>query len=134
LAVRLTQQWMPKSVFDHDAHVQTECTACHLATDSKQATDVLMPDLDNCQQCHAGERGAALKIATGCVGCHSYHNDHGQGKGQARSGRTIPHKLPAPNRSLPSQSSPSQSPAQLPAEQAVIKAALNQVIHNSVKP
>jgi len=120
LAVRLTEQWMPKSVFDHQAHRQTECSSCHMATESKQATDVLMPDLDNCQQCHAGERGAALKIATGCVSCHSYHTDHLQGKKQA----IMPHKLPTPK----------QSPANLPAEQAVIKAALNQAISNPVQP
>ena len=48
------------------------CNDCHKAAESKAATDLLIPDLTNCRQCHAGESGGS-KVASTCIACHRYH-------------------------------------------------------------
>lgn len=63
---------MPKAVFDHSAHESMECADCHEAEKSELSSDILMPYLNNCQQCHGGEK-STMMVATGCVGCHGYH-------------------------------------------------------------
>lgn len=72
LPVKITEQWLPKSRFDHGGHLQIECGECHKAATSEKPTDVLLPDLKGCQQCHGGE-GSNMMVSTGCVGCHGYH-------------------------------------------------------------
>lgn len=82
LPVKLTEVWMPKSRFDHGAHLQIECGDCHQAAKSEKPTDVLLPDLKSCKQCHGGE-GSNMMVSTGCVGCHGYHQT-GIAKGQSQ--------------------------------------------------
>lgn len=76
LRVELTDQWLPKAHFSHAAHEQTECSACHVAEPSKQATDVLMPGIDTCQECHGGGESQPNSglITSDCLMCHSFHN------------------------------------------------------------
>jgi hypothetical protein len=47
--VRLSENWMPLSVFKHEGHKNMQCDACHDAEVSAEATDVLMPDLASCR-------------------------------------------------------------------------------------
>lgn len=63
-------RWLPHSVFDHRTHRPLACTECHKATVSKETTDVLLPSVTVCRECHR-ERGGAR---TGCVECHRYHD------------------------------------------------------------
>lgn len=58
--------------FPHAQHTAEACTSCHAATDSKKATDVLMPPISRCRDCH-GDRGTSAKIQTVCTDCHGYH-------------------------------------------------------------
>jgi hypothetical protein len=71
--VKLVSNWMPSAEFDHALHGTslTPCSTCHKAETSKQASDVLMPAIDTCRDCHRGT------MATDCVDCHGFH-----GKGQ----------------------------------------------------
>lgn len=68
--VRITQQWMPKHEFNHYSHRTEECTLCHAAEQSELSTDVLMPDLESCRECHGS---GSNQLATTCVGCHNFH-------------------------------------------------------------
>ncbi len=78
--VKLTQTFMPKAHFDHAAHATGEatCETCHAAADSKVATDVLMPQIKVCRDCHGGEtgtEGGQVRIASPCASCHVYHDE-----------------------------------------------------------
>ncbi len=71
--IRLTHNWMPKSDFDHFSHKTFSCLSCHSANVSDEASDVLMPDLNNCESCHTGSRTHESKLPTNCIGCHNFH-------------------------------------------------------------
>ncbi|HSG89982.1 MAG TPA: cytochrome c3 family protein [Pseudomonadales bacterium] len=70
--VRLAKVWMPKGWFDHQAHVAEDCARCHGAENSTVATDVLMPGIESCRDCHGGGE-ATNKLASDCVECHVFH-------------------------------------------------------------
>ncbi len=70
--VALTQQWFPQADFTHARHEQMACNDCHEAGGSEAASDVLMPGIATCQECHGGS-GASDRIASGCVDCHGFH-------------------------------------------------------------
>lgn len=84
MAVDQTQRFLTKGWFDHDAHKETECADCHTAAPgSKAATDLLVPGLRQCRDCHVGETGARLvRVETAtespCAMCHEYHSDGGK--------------------------------------------------------
>jgi len=78
--------------FDHRAHVnmvledQTfggdqACLTCHVAKDSDQASNLLIPGLESCQRCHVGENSnisvIGQRVSSGCAMCHDYHMDEG---------------------------------------------------------
>jgi NAD-dependent SIR2 family protein deacetylase len=65
--------WMPKAVFSHAKHRTTACVDCHAAPKSKKASDVLMPDIAHCRDCHAGNRPEKNKVASDCGLCHGFH-------------------------------------------------------------
>jgi hypothetical protein len=62
--------WMPRARFDHAAHQMTDCMTCHAAQTSRLTSDVLMPPIATCQQCHKPSRGAESR----CFECHEYHD------------------------------------------------------------
>ena len=70
--VALTQDWFPHAEFTHARHEQMACTDCHAADGSDASTDVLMPDIDNCRECHGGQ-DATGRVASGCTDCHGFH-------------------------------------------------------------
>lgn len=74
--VRVAGVWFPKSHFDHASHTTMECADCHLATESNSSGDLLLPDIANCRQCHAGEDGGHDKLESGCIACHGYHQSN----------------------------------------------------------
>lgn len=76
--------------FDHRAHVNVNlpgqrgtlngdqaCLSCHVANQSNQAANLLIPNLESCQRCHGGEASQAA-VPSGCAMCHDYHMDDGQ--------------------------------------------------------
>ena len=82
--VNQTPRFLQKGWFDHDAHKETDCADCHTAAiGSKQSSDLLVPGLRQCRDCHVGETGARLvKVETAtespCAMCHEYHSDGGK--------------------------------------------------------
>jgi predicted CXXCH cytochrome family protein len=72
-SVRLTSNWMPRARFDHAAHISETCVSCHdTAPKSKHATDILLPDIARCRECHGGA-GSSAKVASDCLMCHPFH-------------------------------------------------------------
>jgi predicted CXXCH cytochrome family protein len=64
-------RWFPFARFSHDSHRMLECTACHDAANSTQTSDVLMPAIDTCRQCH---NRTATGVRSDCLECHQYHD------------------------------------------------------------
>ena len=75
IPARLQRHWMPMARFDHGPHAAMDCVACHAATTSKTAEDVLMPKIGLCRDCHKGEATSAPSASSECVACHGFHND-----------------------------------------------------------
>jgi predicted CXXCH cytochrome family protein len=71
--VQLTSDWMPRARFDHAAHISETCVSCHSnAPESKRATDILLPTISRCRECHGGTDSSA-KVASDCLMCHPFH-------------------------------------------------------------
>jgi hypothetical protein len=77
LKTEIPQRWHEHSVFSHGAHRIMACTACHdknaagvKVADSKTASDVLLPTIQLCQECHL-RKGSARNA---CAECHRYHD------------------------------------------------------------
>lgn len=65
--------WMPKAAFDHASHKQAPCGDCHLAAKSNKSSDVLMPTIKECRDCHVGTEPVVGKVKSDCAMCHGYH-------------------------------------------------------------
>lgn len=68
-------RWLPNSVFDHAPHNdlinKKGCVACHAgAEQSEKTSDVLLPSINSCRECHFDPEGARAE----CVECHVYHD------------------------------------------------------------
>jgi len=53
------------------------CDTCHEAAKSKAASDVLMPDIETCRDCHGSgdpHRNPPDKVLSGCTMCHGFHD------------------------------------------------------------
>lgn len=77
--IRFTRDYFPAGRFDHRSHQiqgkltgDAACLSCHQAKSSEDSTDLMLPALDQCEQCH-GDRPEAQRIPVQCVTCHSYH-------------------------------------------------------------
>lgn len=78
LPVRLTSHFFPHANFSHAAHDSdvTDCNSCHAARDSDTATDLLMPSIETCRECHGSgiaRRNASSQLPSTCIMCHSFH-------------------------------------------------------------
>lgn len=66
--IRLTEHWMPKAHFGHASHIAgQQCGDCHAAISSEQSSDVLMPGIEQCRDCHV------KNLASTCMTCHGLH-------------------------------------------------------------
>ncbi|AGA29124.1 cytochrome c3 family protein [Singulisphaera acidiphila] len=71
---QIKSRWFPHSVFSHERHRSLDCRQCHAqSAESRLTSDVLMPTIQSCQQCHNGKTQGAR---TDCVECHAYHAPH----------------------------------------------------------
>ena len=80
--VAQTDRYMHKGWFSHKAHNDEDCSTCHVAKESDQASDLLIPGIKVCRDCHVGESGATLAkvnkpVESTCAMCHDYHADDG---------------------------------------------------------
>jgi predicted CXXCH cytochrome family protein len=69
---RLNNRWMLSSRFPHYKHRSESCGSCHAAQESTETTDILMPRIEQCQDCHGGE-DTENKVLSMCITCHEYH-------------------------------------------------------------
>lgn len=76
-AAKITSRWMPLSHFSHDSHRVLRCDACHEGAEkSTKSSDVLMPGIKSCRECH----NPSVGVKSECVDCHRYHDrsrEHG---------------------------------------------------------
>ena len=72
----------PKASFNHKSHEASvpKCESCHAANASSSSSDILLPKIKICQDCHIGEesykQGGKLTqgtYPTNCLTCHAYH-------------------------------------------------------------
>lgn len=70
--VRVSGEWFGKARFSHAKHTTMKCADCHDAILSHNAADLLIPEISNCRQCHAGEH-ASDKLSSTCISCHGFH-------------------------------------------------------------
>jgi c(7)-type cytochrome triheme protein len=71
--VKLASSWMPRAQFNHAAHRSSTCVTCHDKADaSRSSTDVLMPQIKQCQACHGGSHDVK-RLASDCTMCHRLH-------------------------------------------------------------
>lgn len=71
--IRWTANWHPSANFPHARHATIQCSDCHSKSSSKKATDLSIPGIAKCRECHAGTAASAGKLATGCADCHIFH-------------------------------------------------------------
>lgn len=62
-------RWLGNAEFDHEAHRMMECDSCHVVKNSHETSDVLLPKMEMCVQCHAPGKAEAR-----CFECHNYHD------------------------------------------------------------
>lgn len=77
--IRFARDYYPDNRFDHRSHqIQNKltgddaCMSCHKAKDSKDSSDLMVPGLTKCTECH-GDKAAAERVTLQCVNCHEYH-------------------------------------------------------------
>jgi predicted CXXCH cytochrome family protein len=78
--VKLNTDWFPAASFSHAAHhIMTAdnmgkegCASCHQASSSNLSSDVLMPEIGVCMDCH--DASAKNTIELQCIDCHGFHN------------------------------------------------------------
>jgi hypothetical protein len=86
----IPSRWMPHSRFSHRRHVSIRCVECHQAPGASAATlsssktsDVLMPGIETCRNCHGAPGGShGQRARSDCVECHLYHRHSGSFKGR----------------------------------------------------
>lgn len=71
--VRINDNWLPKAGFSHQAHRQEPCARCHDARKSESASDILIPKIKVCRECH-GDEHATEKMPGTCIDCHQFHS------------------------------------------------------------
>jgi hypothetical protein len=71
---RTSNRWMPAAMFDHGAHAQSKCADCHDVAHSKRSSDVAMPRIEACRECHGGSKPETGKVTSSCMLCHGFHD------------------------------------------------------------
>ena len=86
--VAFPTRYMLHGWFDHRAHQIVQrpgqpqqdgsaaCLSCHRADASQSATDLMIPNVASCRDCHGGET-SSLPVESSCAMCHDYHMDEG---------------------------------------------------------
>ena len=75
MPVNLPDYYLHHGYFDHEAHEDETCVSCHAADESSEASDLLIPDLESCQDCHQGATAMKTEkiVPSSCAMCHGYH-------------------------------------------------------------
>ncbi len=73
--VTITSHWLLNSRFTHAKHSTAKCTECHDKALSEKSSDVAIPAIEKCRECHEGNRQAKNRINSSCDNCHRFHNE-----------------------------------------------------------
>ena len=69
--VSVPDRWMTLGKFNHDLHQKgLSCLDCHNVTSSELTSDLNLPSIKSCVECHSAKGG----IDSRCTECHTYHN------------------------------------------------------------
>ena len=63
------QRWLARGSFHHWSHQSVACISCHKVEQSVRTSDVLLPVVKSCAECH-NTRSAP---GESCIVCHDYH-------------------------------------------------------------
>ncbi len=70
--IKIPRKWMKLADFNHEKHLTMKCSECHKVEKSEEGSDVLLPKIKVCRDCHGG--GSETKrLASSCVDCHGFH-------------------------------------------------------------
>ena len=70
----IPSRWLKHGQFHHEKHLTVACEDCHPATTSSLTTDLLLPGIANCRQCHGtNPTKVSVGVAADCILCHDYH-------------------------------------------------------------
>ena len=72
--VKISPHRMPHARFDHKAHASTKCADCHDVAGAKRVSDIALPKIEKCRECHGGSRPAEGKLTSNCLLCHGFHD------------------------------------------------------------
>jgi len=72
--VRIATRWMPQARFSHRTHAQSKCVDCHDVERSLDSSDVAIPAIETCRECHAGSKPVEKKVTSSCMLCHGFHD------------------------------------------------------------
>jgi hypothetical protein len=72
--VRIATRWMPQARFSHRTHAQSKCVDCHDVDQSMDSSDVAIPQIETCRECHAGSKPVEKKVTSSCMLCHGFHD------------------------------------------------------------
>lgn len=75
--VRVTGHWLPKARFPHAKHRTSKCKACHDVRNSERSSDVAIPTIAKCRECHVGSKKTRTRVSSTCDTCHGFHNVRG---------------------------------------------------------
>ncbi|MCW1925187.1 cytochrome c3 family protein [Luteolibacter arcticus] len=68
------ERWMTLGSFNHDLHSKGfKCADCHNVTVSEKTSDLNLPSIKRCVDCHSPKGG----IDHRCTSCHTYHHAKG---------------------------------------------------------
>jgi hypothetical protein len=77
--IKLARDYFPAGRFDHRSHQiqgkltgDAACLSCHKARQSKESSDLMLPVMAKCEECH-GDKPAVERVVVQCVSCHAYH-------------------------------------------------------------
>lgn len=73
--VSLQSRYLKNGWFSHADHATetSPCASCHIASKSKDSSDLLIQGISSCRDCHAGAHPKGKQIASDCQSCHSFH-------------------------------------------------------------
>lgn len=69
--VSLGDHYLRQGPFPHVRHAKAPCATCHAAASSRNASDLLIPGIATCRNCHGAAKVAAAKAE--CENCHAWH-------------------------------------------------------------
>ena len=73
--VIITSHWLRNSHFSHAKHSTAKCTECHDKALSEKSSDVAIPTIEKCRECHGGIKQVKNRINSSCDNCHSFHRE-----------------------------------------------------------